>query len=615
MAKSDKVEQSTPSTLDERIENLKKMFPEFFTEGKLDVPKLQELLGENVGDGAERYRFAWTGKRDAIQLLQTPTRATLTPCRGESVDFEATGNIFIEGDNLEVLKLLYKPYFGKVKAVYIDPPYNRGGDYVYNDNYTDPLNTYLQLTAQKDEEGNRLTSNVEKSGRYHSSWLSMMYPRLFLARQLLRSDGIIFVSIDDYEVHNLRMLMNEIFGEENMFQQVVWQRHAGGGNNAKHFAVDHEYILVYAKNKQYIPTLKLPLSTKQKAEYTEKDEWYSTLGPYKVRSFPQNRPANPRPGLQYYIELPDGTKVFDQWKWQESRFLEAKAQNKMVFGKDKNGKWRVGYKKYLNESDRLPRSLLTQVERNIEGKKQLGEILEEPNILNNPKPVGLIKHLLEFSTDPDSLVVDFFAGSCTTAQAVLELNRTDNGNRKFIVVQLPEPTPEKSIARNAGYKTISDIGKARIQRLLDRMRTDSLFRESEDLGVKVFRLAESNYRQWNGVEESNAESYAKQLRLFSDNPLVDQWIPKDVIYEVAIKEGYQLDCLIKQVESIEQNMIFQVVSRDETQTFYICLDGELFQEDIDKLKLKNDNLFVCLDKALDDTKAANLALQCRLKTI
>ena len=615
MTKLDKIEQSTPSALNEQLENLKKLFPEFFTEGKLDVPKLRELLGESIEEETERYRFTWAGKRDAIQLLQTPTRATLTPCREESIDFDDTGNVFIEGDNLEVLKLLYKSYFGKVKAIYIDPPYNRGGDYVYNDNYTDPLNAYLQLTSQKDEDGNRSTSNLDKSGRYHSSWLSMMYPRLFLARQLLQEDGIIFISIDDYEVHNLRMLMNEVFGEENMFQQVVWQRHAGGGNNAKHFGVDHEYILVYAKNKECIPALKLPLSDEQKAEYTEKDEWYSTLGPYKVRSFPQNRPANPRPGLQYYIELPDGTKVFDQWKWQESRFLAAKAQNKMVFSKDRNGNWRVGYKKYLNESDRLPRSLLTQVERNIEGKKQLSEILGEPNILNNPKPVGFIKHLLEFSTDPNSLIVDFFAGSCTTAQAVLEMNREDGGNRRFIMVQLPELTPEKSIARNAGYEKISDIGKTRIQRLLARMRTDNLLRKSEDLGVKIFKLTESNYRQWNGVEESNAEFYANQLRLFSDNPLIDQWIPENVIYEIAVKEGYQLDCVIEQAEDIEHNSIFQVISSDKERNFYICLDEELCQREINKLKLTDDDLFVCLDKALDDTKAANLALQCRLKVI
>ena len=615
MPKPEKVERLTPSVLDEQVEKLKKMFPEFFTDGKLDVPKLRELLGEAVEEEMERYRFSWAGKRNAINLLQIPTRSTLVPFREESVDFEVTGNIFIEGDNLEVLKLLYKPYFRTVKAIYIDPPYNTGGDFVYSDNYKDPLNTYLQLTGQKNEEGNTITNDVDKSGRYHSGWLSMMYPRLFLARQLLKDDGIIFVSIDDHEVYNLRMLMNEIFGEENMFQQVVWQRHAGGGNNAKHFAIDHEYILVYAKNKQHIPTLKFPLSDDQKCEYTEVDEWHSTLGPYKVRSFQQNRPANPRPGLQYKIELPDGTKVFDQWKWQESRFLEAKKENKMVFRKDTRGKWRVGYKKYLNTSERLPRSLLTQVERNVEGKKQLSDVLGQPDILNNPKPVGLLKHLLEFSTDSDSLVVDFFAGSCTTAQAVLELNREDGGNRKFIMIQLPEPTPEKSIARNAGYQTISDIGKTRIQRLLDRMKTDNLFHESEDLGVKVFKLSESHYRQWNGVAEGNTEAYVKQLHLFLDNPLVGGSCPKNVVYEVMIKEGYRLDSPMKQFAGIERNTIFHVISSDKKQTFYICLDEELFQDDIDKLKLVSGDLFVCLDKALDDTKAANFALQCRLKTI
>ena len=247
MEKSEKVQQFTVSVLNERLESLKTMFPEFFTEGKLDVLKLQELLGKDIEHETERYRFTWAGKRDAIQLLQTPTRATLVPCQKESVDFDTTGNIFIEGDNLEVLKLLYKPYFGEVKAIYIDPPYNTGGDFVYNDNYKDPLRTYLQITGQKDEEGKSLTSNTETNGRYHSTWLSMMYPRLFLARQLLRDDGIIFVSIDDHEVYNLRMLMNEVFGEENMLQQIVWQRHGGGGNNSRHFALDHEYILVYAK--------------------------------------------------------------------------------------------------------------------------------------------------------------------------------------------------------------------------------------------------------------------------------------------------------------------------------------------------------------------------------
>ena len=473
MAKLEKVEQSTPSALDERLENLKKLFPEFFTEGKIDISKIQELLAETAEDGAERYRFTWAGKRDAIQLLQTPTRATLTPCREESVDFDTTSNIFIEGDNLEVLKLLYKPYFGEVKAIYIDPPYNTGGDFVYSDNYKDPLSTYLQLTGQKDEEGNLLTTSTETSGRYHSNWISMMYPRLFLARQLLKDDGIIFVSIDDHEVYNLRMLMNEIFGEENMLQQIVWQRHAGGGNDSKYFAIDHEYILAYAKNEESIDKLRLSLNDEQSAEYTGEDEWFSTLGPYKVKTFLRMRPTDPRPGLQYKIELPDGTKIFDEWKWEEPRFLEAKKQNKIDFKKDKNKKWTVQYKQYLNASKRVPRSLLTKVERNSQGKVQLRRILGENEVLNNPKPVGLIKHLLEFSTDADSLVVDFFAGSGTTAQAVLELNREDDGNRRFVMVQLPEPTPEDSIAKNAGYDTIADIGKERVRRVLANMQEDN----------------------------------------------------------------------------------------------------------------------------------------------
>ena len=611
----DKIEQFTPSLTSERLEHLKQLFPDCFTEGKIDLPKLREILGEIAEEEPERYHFTWSGRRDAIQLLQTPTRATLVPCPGESVNFNNTGNIFIEGDNLEVLKLLYKPYFGRVKAIYIDPPYNTGGDFVYPDNYADPLQTYLQLTGQKDDHGNRLTSNVETSGRYHSAWLTMMYPRLFLARQLLQDDGIIFISIDDHEVHNLRMLMNEVFGEENILQQVVWQRHAGGANDAKHFALDHEYVLAYAKNKESIATLRLPLSDEQKAGYTGVDEWHSTLGPYKARSLSSNRPASPRPGLRYEIDLPDGTKVFNEWRWSESSFLKAKKKNQILFRKDNRGKWHVEYKQYLNNGETVPRSLLTKEEKNSQGKKQLREILGESDVLNNPKPVGLIKHLLQFSTDVDSLIVDFFAGSCTTAQAVLELNKEDGGNRRFIMVQLPEPTPEESKARNAGYETIADIGKARIGQVLTKMGDGNLLRESEDLGVRVFKLAESNYRSWHGIEKAEPDSYAKQMRLFADNPLIEGWALADVIYEVAVKEGYRLDSSIELVVGIENNAIFRVVSADEQQSFFICLDEELFQDELNKLELKNDDLFVCRDQALDDTKAANLALQCRLKTI
>lgn len=613
--KLDKVAQTTPSLNNERMEHIKQLFPECFPEGKLDFPKFREALGHaEEEEGAERYHFTWAGKRDAIQLLQTPTRATLVPCQEESVDFETTGNIYVEGDNLEVLKLLYKPYFGRVKAIYIDPPYNTGGDFVYPDNYADPLHSYLELTGQKDRDGNRLTDNIEKTGRYHSTWLTMMYPRLFLARQLLQDDGIIFVSIDDHEVHNLRLLMNEVFGEENILQQIVWQRHAGGANDAKYFALDHEYVLAYAKNKDSIAKLRLPLSNEQKAKYTGRDEWYSTLGPYKSRPYSLMRSA-PRPGLQYDIELPDGTKMFDQWKWEESRFLEAKNKNQIIFRQDSRGNWRIEHKSYLNTSERVPRSLLTNVERNSQGRAQLREMFREDDVFNNPKPVGFLKHLLQFSTEQDSLIVDFFAGSSTTAEAILEMNQEDGGNRRFLLVQLPEPTPEDSNARKLGYETISDIGKERIRRVIAKMRDGNLFRDSGDLGVRVFKLTNSNYRLWNGIEDDGHEPYAEQMRLFSENPLIDGWLPEDVIYEVAVKEGYRLDCAIEPVVSIEKNTIFRVVSADKQLSFYICLDDELFQDELNKLELTTEHLFVCRDKALDDTKAANLALQCRVKTI
>lgn len=611
MAKPEKVDQFTPSALEDRLEDLKKMFPDFFTEGKLDVPKLRELLGEGIEEETERYRFTWAGRRDAIELLQTPTRATLVPCQEESVAFNTTGNLFIEGDNLEVLKLLYKPYFGKVGAIYIDPPYNTGGDFVYRDNYVDPLQSYLQLTGQKDGAGNILTTNVETNGRYHSDWMSMMYPRLFLARQLLTDDGIIFVSIDDNEVHNLHLMMNEIFGEENCIQLLVWQRHSGAANHAKYCATDHEYILAYAKHLQAIEKLRRPLKKDEAAAYTEKDENSPTLGPYKTRAFESQEQYGGYTGHEYEIRCPDGSTVLGKWRWKEQRFLEAKKDNRIAFTQDPHGKWEVVYKLYRDESRRVLRSLLTDVEKNSQGRTQLRELFEEYHIFDYPKPIGLIKHLLQFSTSPDSLVLDFFAGSCTTAQAVLELNREDNGNRRFIMVQLPEPTPEKSPAREAGYETIADIGKERIRRVLTQMQQG----EAADLGVRIFKLTESNYRSWNGVEADAPESYAAQIHLFLDNPFVDGWVPENVIYEVALKEGYRLDSPIQQVTGLGQNTIFQVTSTDQRQAFYICLDAELFQDDVDKLGLSHDDLFVCRDQALDDTKAANLALQCRLKAI
>ena len=607
MTKPEKVEQFTPSVLDERLENLKKLFPEFFTEGKLDLPKIQELLGEAVEEETERYHFTWAGRQDAINMLQTPTRATLVPCPEESVDFDATENVFVEGDNLEVLKLLDKPYFDGVKAIYIDPPYNTGGEFVYTDNYKDPLSTYLHITGQINEEGKVGSNKVEKSGRFHSSWLSMMYPRLFLARRLLKDDGIIFVSIDDHEVCNLRMLMNGIFGEENFIGGFVWRKKAGAGSDTKLFFRQHEHILMYARNKEKVGALFQPLTEKQRREYKNPDD--DPRGPWAPTDL--IRADDNDSARTYEVVSPKGAKFEACWTYTQENFQKLIDERLIWWGK--HGRSKPKKKRFLEAKEGLTPRSWVDIALTSDGTKDLKKL--DLSVFKFPKPVDLIKHFLLIATKADDLILDFFAGSCTIAQAVLELNRENGGNRRFIMVQLPELTPEDSDARKAGYETISDIGKERIRRVIANMQEDEELAKSEDLGVKVFKLAESNYRLWNGVEEDTAESYAEQLRFFSDNPLVKDWTLENVIYEISIKEGYQLNSLIEQVKGIKRNTIFRVTSADQKQVFYICLDEELFQDEIDKLGLTSDDLFICFDQALDDTKASNLALQCRLKTI
>ena len=440
MTKSEKVEQSTPSVLDERLENLKKMFPEFFTEGKLDVPKLRELLGEAVEEETERYRFTWAGKRDAVRLLQASSLSTLIPSRKESVNFDETQNLFIEGDNLEVLKLLYKPYFGSVKMIYIDPPYNTGKEFVYPDNYKSPIAAYLRLTSQEDGDGNLLTNNAETSGRYHSAWLSMMYPRLFTARQLLREDGLIFVSIDDHEVHNLRMLMNEVFGEENFVSNIIWQKKYTRSNDARWFSNNHDYILVFARNKERLKLNLLPRTDAQKATYSNPDN--DPKGAWKAT--PLHAKSGKKRSFEYRFKNgivwspPPGTFP----RYARETLDEYDENGEIWFGKD--GKSTPARKSYLSEvkSGVTPVTiwLNDEVGNTHKANNELKALLGG-GIFDNPKPTDLIKRILQLSTSPseEDIVLDFFAGSCTTADAVLDLNQEDGGNRRFICVQLPEP--------------------------------------------------------------------------------------------------------------------------------------------------------------------------------
>lgn len=622
--------ETFPDFIDERIEQLKTLFPEAVSEGKVDFEKLRQSLGEIVDDRPERYSFTWAGKKDAIRLLQTPSRATLVSAPEESVNFDATRNLFLEGDNLEVLKLLYKSYARRVKMIYIDPPYNTGNDFVYPDDFADPLDTYLEITGQKDNNGNHLSSNTETNGRYHSAWLNMMYPRLFVARQLLSEEGLIFVSIDDHEQANLQLLMNEIFGEENRVAIVSWEKRYTRSNNARMFTSVKDSIVVYRKNS-ILDYLREDRTEKSDSIYSNPDD--DPRGSWTSVSYVNPATKEKRPNLVYAIENPiTGKKVehpTHAWKYEKDQYQRHVGENRLYWGKDGGFKY-PRLKKFLSEvsAGMVPVDLWHHQESGTtdEGSKEL-EALIGKNIFDNPKPSRLIKRMAKIATNMDSndIILDFFAGSSTTAQTVLELNREDGGNRRFIMVQLPEPTKDESPAKNAGFDTIADIGKERIRRVISRMHEDKngelpLGERNgpEDLGFKVFKLAESNFRQWTGIEEKDIDLYIQTMEMFID-PLLPDWKPENVRYEVARQEGYSLNATIEELINIKPNTIHRIIDAEKDQFFYVSLDQEFDLQTVKALELeqglKRDDLLIVRDVALTPSLANNILQYCRLKTI
>lgn len=566
---------ASQNIVQENIQQLKEIFPDAFTEGGIDFDVLRQLLGDAsiLDEGIERFGLNWHGKKQARQIALTPSMGTLLPCPEESVDWDTTQNLFIEGDNLEVLKLLRQSYANKVKVIYIDPPYNTGKEFVYSDNFKDNLNTYLEYTKQFDE-GVKVSTDTETSGRKHTNWLNMMYPRLSLAHALLKKDGILFVSIDDNEVHHLKSMLFDVFGEENFLREIVWQRHAGGGNDSKYFAIDHEYILVFAKDKNSLPNLRIPLTDKDVIAYKGKDKHFEKLGPYKTKSFKRMRPDDPRPGLQYKIKTPDGGELFDEWKWEESRFLEALNEDKVLVRESKSG-WVVEYKLYLNDGDgqknKVPRSLITDVERNSAGKNQIKSLFGK-EVFNNPKPTGLIKYLVELGTGEDdkSIILDFFAGSASTADAVLQMNVKDNKSHRTISVQLPEAISEKSPAYKLGFTRISEIGRERLRRIADRLKEDNP-ETDKDLGFKLFKLSNSNIKPWNPDPDDLEGS------LFSEN-ILENRTKQDVLYELLLKRGIDLAIPIENRE-ISSKTVYSIGYG----AVFACLDKTINTKDVEAL--------------------------------
>lgn len=624
--------EPTFSLEDERLASLKQIVPEAFTDGKVDFEQLRALLGEAVEDeSAEHFGLNWTGKREARRLAGMPSKGTLVPVPGKGLNEDTTENIFIEGDNLEVLKLLHKSYRGKIKMIYIDPPYNTGNDFIYKDDYRMPLESYLQRSGQKSDMGELLTSNPKSGGRFHSDWLNMMYPRLRVAKDLLRDDGVIFISIGDDEVANLRQLLNEIFGEENYLQVIVWKRHAGGGNDSRHFAIDHEYLLAFSKDKSAIKKLRLPLSESERAAYNKTDEHLDKLGPHKTKTFFRERPDDPREGLQYEIEAPDGTKLFGEWRWEEPKFLTAYKENRVLIRKDRNGNWKVEYKIYLlsdedsdEEREKVPRSLLTDEERNSDGKKQLKALFNKENIFSNPKPLGLIKHLLRFGMGRDDLMLDFFAGSGTSAHAAMQLNIEDSGQRRFICVQLPERLDEtqkdQKPAYNAGFRTISEITAERIRLAAEAINNEvdrSLLKDGEQqTGFSFFQLEHSTFKAWSDYQGNDLDELRGLLQGQIDSTFVDGATEDAILTEIILLEGFPLTSKIEVDETFQKNRVRRISHDWLEYRLFVTLDKEIQEETVRMAEdLEKIDIFICLDNALTDQDKLRLADVCRLKTI
>ena len=611
----DKLRMQSSNGVEDNITKIAQLFPDCVTEtvdersGQpkhlIDFEKLKQNLSDSViSERAERYQFTWPDKSKAILLANSPINATLRPCREDSVDFDNTQNLYIEGDNLDVLKCLKETYLHKVKMIYIDPPYNTGNDFVYEDDFAQSSEEYLTNSGQFDEQGNRMFTNAESNGRFHTDWLNMIYPRLKVARDLLTDDGVIFISIDDNEEKNLRNICDEIFGAENRIETIVWKNKYGAGAYTVGFISVHEYVLCYSKKK--ISNITSELDEEGQAVYSKKDEKYAIRGGYMTQPLMTNSLGN-RPNLMYPIEY-KGVSIYPrkQWVWSQERLQNAINNNEVEFNLQKDGTYSVRSKAYLrDENGKMrrgkPLSLMTGP-FNQEGTKEIRSLFEGKSIFDFTKPTQLIKKFLSLqindSDDTDFIVLDYFSGSATTAHAVMQLNSEDGGNRKFIMVQLPEKTDEKSEAFKAGYKNICEIGKERIRRAGKKIKEESpLTTQDLDTGFRVLKLDSTNMQ-----DIYYSPNDISQADLFSqvDNVKPDR-TGEDLLFQVMLELGATLDSKIE-TTTVAGKTIYNVAEG----YLVACFDPDVTDEVVKVIAQMQPAYAVLRDTSMkDDSTATN----------
>ena len=608
----------TPNKADENFKKLAELFPNAVTETidengvvvrAIDKDVLMQEINTHVVDGKEeRYQFTWPDKKKSVLLANAPINKTLRPCREESVGKDGTPggfdseNLYIEGDNLEVLKLLQETYLGKIKMIYIDPPYNTGNDFVYEDDFAQSTEEYMANSGQFDTEGNRLVKNLDSNGRFHTDWLNMMYPRLKLAKDLLTNDGLVFISINEIEQANLEKICDEIFGISNHVATFVWKNKYGPGAFTKGVAYLHEYVLCYGKN--YPSNVEATLSESEIEKYNKTDEKVSIRGGFITQPL-ATKSKDDRPNLVYPL-LHNGIEIWPdkQWIWEKKRLYDAYNKGEIVIN-EKNGKYSVRFKQYLRDENGVmrkgkPLSLLTFV-FNQDGTKEMEELLGR-GIFDFPKPTELIKYFLSLRIneieDNEYTVLDFFSGSSTTAHAVMRQNAEDNGKRKFIMVQLPEVTDEKSEAYKAGYKTICEIGKERIRRAGAKIKDENpLGTQQLDVGFRVLKCDSSNMKDVYYRPDEYEPSLFESL---TDNIKEDR-TPEDLLFQVMLDFGVLLSSKIEETV-IAGKKVFQV----EDNFLIACFDDQVTEEVITEVAKRKPYYFVMRDSSMaNDSVAAN----------
>lgn len=614
---------TSPEFRTQLAKQLEELAPEAIADGKVDVAKLKELMQEDAGDTNERFGLFWPGKKRAMRAAQDSTTATLKPAKNLSKDWDTTQNIFIEGDNLEVLKVLQKQYHNAVKMIYIDPPYNTGKDFVYPDNFQEGLQNYLEFSKQVDEGNKKISTNTETAGRYHSNWLNMMYPRLKLARNLLTDDGVIFISIDDAEQANLKRVCDEVLGESNFIAQVIWKKKYGIQNDAKYFSANHDYVLCYARNLEMYSQNLLPRTEEQDARYTNRDN--DPRGPWKSENLSVGRVTEKD---RYKITTPGGRVVAPpegrSWVVSESKFQELVQDDRIWFGEDGNNVPSV--KRFLSEvKDGRTSSTIweyDEVGHTDSANKALKKLFDGAAYFDYPKSVELIKRMAILGSNKNDVILDFFSGSGTTAHAVMQLNAEDGGSRKHIQVQLPEPTDEKSEAYKAGYRKISDIARERINRAGEKIKADYTDKLAErdtplDIGYRTYQLSDTNFRKWQSSATNDLGELQARLDLMRESA-DDNASEEDLLVEVMLKMGLPLTNRTASREVAELT-VHQVVPEDEEHAdvqpvFYL---NEHIKPTLEQLRAIVTKLtpskFVILDDAFqgDNELKTNLVQTCK----